>query len=476
MIDEFEARLRSGETQPIRETAQRLNLARVPRDFRLPMANLFRRAGLFGDALRLLAPLVRPGTPDGKATPGETVEYCVNLQKLGAVTEALKTLEAVDPEIEIKALLYKVHCLFAHWRYEDSVPILQRYLLAPQLNEYERVVARTNLAAAHLACDRFAEAESLVDRFLSERPEDGWHRMTANNLEIKAQIEIHKERWGTAGECLDRALSILKSHELTDFLFLNKWKAYLKARRTGDASDLLGVREQAARRKHWESVRHVDFLRLDFSHDADLPRKLYFGTPFDHFKRRLKGRFGSLPDRYDWNGPQERVFDVANGRENDRVSLKVGQKVHLLLQCLSGDFYRPASIGAVFAAVFPREYFNAESSPNRIHQLMRRTRQWFGENRIPLRILEEDGSYRLEFTGAYAIRIAERAEVLSAEHAKFEALKKRFARSPFTAKEAAEFLKISPASVNRLLVFGQENGWVARTGSGKYTRYHMTGT
>src|SRR5207302_175208 len=66
-----------------------------------------------------------------------------------------------------------------------------------------------------------------------------------------------------------------------------------------------------------------------------------------------------------------------------------------MLQSLALDFYRPLQLAELHERLYPREYFNPFSSPDRVHQAARRLRRWLQENRIPLGISEELGQYRL---------------------------------------------------------------------------------
>jgi hypothetical protein len=69
--------------------------------------------------------------------------------------------------------------------------------------------------------------------------------------------------------------------------------------------------------------------------------------------------------------------------------------LHRLMFLLCRDFYQPLSVVGAFSKLFPDEYFNPNTSPNRVHQFIRRLSNYFRKQGVAFKIDEMTGSYRL---------------------------------------------------------------------------------
>src|SRR5262249_52584108 len=99
--------------------------SRPPREYRVKLAVLARRAGKPNLALRILAPIVRP---ERKLlfvpTDLEKAEYAATLSRIGAVDEALSLLNSLDGTKLPEVSAYKSLALVSHWRYAETIPLL----------------------------------------------------------------------------------------------------------------------------------------------------------------------------------------------------------------------------------------------------------------------------------------------------------------------------------------------------------------
>ncbi|MGZ3723104.1 MAG: hypothetical protein ACXVA9_09250, partial [Bdellovibrionales bacterium] len=109
LIAACEADVRASQTQNVAKRLAKLNSARVPREFRLPLANLCRRAGLHSLGITLLTRIVHPlkNNPTEAASSPELAEYAVLLLRSGAMSEALTTLNEVSTSKVPESLLYR---------------------------------------------------------------------------------------------------------------------------------------------------------------------------------------------------------------------------------------------------------------------------------------------------------------------------------------------------------------------------------
>ena len=108
---------------------------------------------------------------------------------------------------------------------------------------------------------------------------------------------------------------------------------------------------------------------------------LYFGTPHEMYRKKILTSFS--PSFKPWNDcyfsfpfelckPTSKVLDVTQGLWCDRVCLKSSQLIYQALNILFSDFYRPISYMALYNKLYPNSFFNINSAPNQIRQIIHR--------------------------------------------------------------------------------------------------------
>jgi hypothetical protein len=154
--------------------------------------------------------------------------------------------------------------------------------------------------------------------------------------------------------------------------------------------------------------------------------------------------------------------------------LKVGQLQHRLLAALVADFYRPIRVAAAYVLIYPGEYFNPVSSPARVHEAVKRLRQWLEAQKLTITIEESSGAYRLVSTAPCSLRIPSITGSPLARHSPIvDKLRQRWPREGFTIQQASELLKTPARSTLRLLEEAIRAGSLERVGKGRATRYHV---
>jgi hypothetical protein len=189
IVSHCDQEIRAGRTAQAAKELQQLNTAKVPREWRLPLANLCRRAGLLNTGMRLLTPVVHPErTKTGDtASNAELAEYGVLLHRIGATREALHTLEKVNTIEVPDALLYRSFCHFSEWEYEGATKALEAYTTQTS-SGYMNFVARVNLASAYVGGERFEQALDLLARNIEEARANSYSRLQGNCHELRAQV------------------------------------------------------------------------------------------------------------------------------------------------------------------------------------------------------------------------------------------------------------------------------------------------
>lgn len=470
--------IRAGRTAQAAKELHQLNTAKVPREWRLPLANLCRRAGLLNTGMRLLTPIVHPDRAKAGevlATNAELAEYGVLLHRIGATREALHTLEKVNTAEVPDALLFRSFCHFSEWEYDGATKALEAYT-AQAPSGYMNFVARVNLASAYVGGERFEEALELLARNIEEAKANSYSRLQGNCHELRAQVHLQRREFTQAREELKAAGLLLGTNQTFDQFFVRKWSAIADGLENGDVTPVLAFREEAHARGDWESVREADRYALSIQFDESRFQHLMFGTPFESYRERICRQLGRelKQTKFLFGDLQAPVMDVSTGRVNEGSGLAAGRKCHQLIEVLLRDLYRPQRLGALFAELCPGEHFNLFSSPDRVHQLIRRTRRWIEAENLPIEIQEAKGFYSLKMTGPFAFILPLNRQPVDTMSQHFQKLCSNFKpEQVFTAREARGAIALPRSSFQLFINWAIEKGHVERFGSQRDTCYRI---
>jgi hypothetical protein len=522
-INELEDMIRTGRSREAASALQGLlkRSAEWSRADRLRLANLARRAYVPALGLMLLRPFVRPSdSRPVEAKPDERIEFAACLIAVGARREGRTLLESIDPVRFPLCDLFTSFALFSEWDYASAIPRLERYVRHPAHAPYAVLVGKANLAAALVHERRHVEAKPLLDE-LNHATRSGGHALLLQNvLKIEAESAIDTGDFVRADQRLSGAYE-LSGRSPEENLYIEKWQAIArwKQRSSGEArAALLRVREKALQLGEWEGVRDCDYVPAVQGKDIRLGMKLYAGTPYEAYRKRLLGDFPELasavrmPYRWSLGGGAEtrpagssgedvsghqideipdaashsEIF-VANGKNStSKLFLKANQVQQRLLNALASDFYRPSNLVELHALVFPAQHFHPKASADSMHQAFRRLRGFLEKARVPLRITENRGRYQLEATKPIELVIMPRASAVSGAGEKnqstfaldarlehdFHRLQKSLSEG-VTALEAARIWKISRNSALNRLRRLREAGLLRREGAARGIRYRV---
>ena len=433
---------------------------------RLKAAELARRSGLHTLALRLLHPLVRGSEKSpARATPEAATEYAGSLVQIGARSEARDILEAIEPARVPVRDLFLAFAHFAEWDYELALAPLRRYTESKMISEYQRKIGALNLAAALVATNLRDEAGALLGILLTDPETPPLLKMNA--LEVQAQLWIASGDYPAAWLSLEEASESARRLSGTYDLLIEKWRAVLGLRssRGSQASraSLESVREKAVQGKRWEVVRDCDFHLADTASDVEIAKRLYFGTPFESYRRRVLGIAGeSIAKRgYDWQplGTAERFLDVSHTTTD---------KVHTLLRALCADFYRPQRLGELFAMLYPGEQYSPGHSASKMNQLIVRVRRWLDEEALPIHLRIEESAARLVFRHPVTVRVAVDGGVKNENLASLEP------NCWYANRDLRSRLGLSARTINRLVAEAVTQGQLVARGAGKTKRYKLS--
>jgi tetratricopeptide (TPR) repeat protein len=481
LVAACEADVRASQTQNVAKRLAKLNTARVPREMRLPLANICRRAGLHSLGITLLTRVVHPQkiNPQDAATQPELAEYGVLLLRSGALSEALSTLDEVDAKTVPESLLYRAFCHFSAWEFRQAIPHLKDYLATP-LAPYAALVAKVNLAYALVECEMYPEAAALLNEAISYAHANGHARLEGNCHSLLAQLNIKRSDFEGALKRLGTAQNILGSSRTEDYQYITKWRLIVEALQSQSLEPIDRLRSLAIDAQDWEGAREADLFSLKIKFERARYLRLIFGTPFDQYRQRVLRETGQPNDRsiYVYGDKQAPRLDLRTAEIDGYPALNPGRKSHQLLDVLLRDFYRPQRVPAIFSNLFPGEHFDIFSSPDRIYQAIRRTRRWFESDKIPLEIREKGGFYSLHIVGDFSFRVPLERESVECMNLHFNNLMAAFGQiQAFSAKEARERLKLSRRTIQRLVNWGIETGRIDKFGPTKAAiKYRINST
>lgn len=383
---------------------EEIPLNKVPRSQMAKTAKIFRRIGMVEPALHILHPIVRAknklNTP---ATSRELIEYALCLQHVGAIDEACEILEAVSLKKSPEALLYKTVFRFAEWDYRRGIHHLIRLINLCPRDSYLNRLAQLNLATAFVAEDKYEEAATMLTELQEATSLKGEYMIFCNSLEVSAQVAIFTQNFTAAESYLSEAAAILESARALDPLWVTKWRSILHAYSKQDVTALAPARHKATAQQQWETLRELDLVSCKISHNESLILKLFFGTAFPGFRRRLNKEFGEMPVdtayvQKDGVYTTKKFNDPIRLNKDLKGDLAPSTTAHRMLVTLLADTYRGLRVGQLFSRMFPGEYYHPDKSPERVQAAARQLYKTMKSQLPGLQISFEDGFYKLDFS------------------------------------------------------------------------------
>ncbi|MGZ3691416.1 MAG: hypothetical protein ACXVAX_07930, partial [Pseudobdellovibrio sp.] len=378
------------------------------------------------------------------------------------------------------SLLYLSFGLFTRWDYESAEPHLRLYL-KQNISRYQSLVGRTNLIAALIFLSKIDEAQILLKDLLSLTAESEYHLLHSFALELLGQCEVEKKEYKAAKKYFSEAGKGSKNSSTSTPFMVRKWLSIVELLEQNNPNAVCRIQEEASELQDWETLRSCDLQIALATQNSELLQKVYFGTPHYKFREKVKVKsehFYSINNSFDRIYKNDdvpgdlRIFDIEAASEiGSDIKLKKGQTLHRLLKVISADFYKPVRAAEIFSLVFPNEYFDPEISINRVHQAIKRLRNWIKAGSIPLEIVEKNNTYKLVGTSHYAIRWPKENTDFSKARINLNGFAKHFSGRDFNVREVSQMLNIPERSAFRLVKSAVEAGYLKVIGSGPRTRY-----
>ncbi len=390
-------------------------------------------------------------------------------------------LQILRPDQVPQIWLYEAHALFTQWDYEKAIPVLRKYVKA-DLSDYQRTIGKVNLASAYVHERYFEEAKHLLMELEEETRRNRLHALYGNTLERFAELAILERDWKSAERHLADADRAVKEAGGFDEFFVRKWRSilHLYQQPKAGSQEVKKLRGEAEKLSHWETVRECDAYRAIVTQNHDLLLRVYFGTPFPSYRKRLLQDFKAsitIPEQFEWEllgeGKLKARCDllIDNSAFKD---LKFGQVKHRLLKTLASDFYRPFRVAHLFSEIYPGERFRLNSSRARIHVGVRDLKLWLKGKRLPLQVVERRGEYQLHSKGPSVTLSIPSPQWWEKHSLKGLAeLRARAGANPFSAADVAKWLALPRRTAFELIKEALEQRLLVKSGAGPHTRYKL---
>ncbi len=476
LLDQCDLYIKSGNINAVVKLISKINLLQIPRSFKQSFAKIFRRSGLITHGIRLLHPIIRNDKVlTEPPTSSEICEYASLISRIGSSQESIALLADINPTTNPEALLYSGFCHVSNWNYAEAQKHFERYL-THDMDDYSKLIAKVNLSACYVGAGHMNQAIVLINECLEHSVKAKSLRLQGNCLELRGQANALNFNFNQAKKDLALAEEIFKNSQSYDALLIDKWKAIIEAFETKSSDSLVRFRKNAVIQNHWESVRESDLFTSRIKFEQNCFDQIIFGTPSQFYQGRALELVG-LPasKQFTWGDHDSAKINLTTAESSDENKLGAGKKMHCLLQSLLGDLYAPRSIAALFADIYPDEYFNIDSSPIRIRQLVQRLRKWFAENSHPVQIFYDITGYRLVVSKGLGFVLDRNSNhaLQSADDLFFQKLKTSFKNSFFNINEACCLLDISESSFHRLIRKKMVTGQINKCGKARATTYRF---
>ncbi len=485
LILPIENQIRRGEFEAAQLTLN-TNLApsKVPRKYVAIFANLTRRAGLLELSLKILKPALRPDGGDlaRDITSEELAEYAASLNQIGALEEATELFKRIDETSCPRSLLYQSFSLFRFWKYAEAIPLLEKYCHLVINEPYQFCVGQVNLASALVVQEKFTLAEDILNsvepKLISEKAET----LLLNVKDLRLQIAAARS------EDLNPTESVASNPTTRhDFRFFKRLFFYrcVKHPTTVKEGDFETFKRKAWEFKDWDAIRDCDFYRGLILKENLLLKKVFFGSPFDRYREmisKVSGIENALEGSFIWSHPfpdqHARIsMDLASGKTLDgKVVVTPGSISHRILSSLCTDFYRPILLGELYRKVYPDEFFDPISSPNKLHNALFHLRKVSEKLNLGFSIEERNNSFKLHLGENFSITVSRRVQDRFVENRKqgaIQKLKKAFQEHPFSAKQAEDVLGISRTHAVAILNDGIETAQLQKSRKGRVFQYQF---
>lgn len=380
-------------------------------NYRLDLSNLCRRSGNPLMGLKLLRGKIFSETKI--PSPAEVISYSASLYQVGCHFEANEKLHEVFQRFQDLNDQDKQDVVFhlgllemSRWNYHKASRYFQQALKLKSLSEYRRNLCVLNLASCYSFYGKFFKAINLFKKIIDTTDESNFSLLHLSALEGLAQCYFYQSKY-------DDAIQLLQSQIISDnisieMMRLKKW--YCLAQLKKQTNSILYLEQMKKLRQinlvqfYFEEVRDCDFYLGLFENNMNDLTKIYFGTQFSGFKKKILYHLPQFQPNESWHHDLDLVGIEEQRKDRSFLSIdldfykKLTNLQRKLLYCLMRDFYRPISMGEIYSFVYDHAYFDPMTTPDRIRRSIYNLNKTLKQLHIPFYINSYSGFYILTAT------------------------------------------------------------------------------
>lgn len=475
LVNHFEAGIRSGKISQVWSELKEIRPSEIPREFLIPFADFGRRVQQPLYTLKVLGKLIRAHREQTEtASTEEIMAYVGALIKMGFFDEAHRWLEGISVDRFPQLLDLKARIQIARWNYRSSAFYLKRYLRTLEKGSYSWQVGCLNYSASLISSGRAAEAVAVLRRLRGEARRQSSRLILGNAWELQAQADMELEQLEKARKALNNSLKLLGRTQSIWAFYIRKWNHLFDLKQVSDFSLVSDqhrqLRSEALNNSYWEDLRELERARGLATGSRDQLLKVYFGTPYEHYRSRLLHI--SPPDL---NVPEEFLFPIGvgdGGGEWDRHRyLDVTSVTGRMFELLTHDMYRPLSLGYAFSTLYPGEYFDPFHSPGRVASVVQRLRGQLEKSAVE--VWWSSSGIRLNFQKPGLLRLQKSQNLVDPEKQKLVEIREAFGKKWFQRQDLECECQVSARTANRLLKDAAKAYSVEVSGAGRARRYRF---
>ncbi len=417
LYNEFDQMIKRGESSQVFNLCKSINSSEIPRNLLVEFAEIARRIGQPQLMIRWLRPIVRSEKPaHPPVSIMELTTYTQGLIRLGGFNEAQRMIETILKHEGEKTfeqfrggIYFMQASLFVmQWKYKKAIPFFKKHRTLKSVEGYQKVVSTLNLIAAYSAIGDFKKSIFEINRLepkLIKNNATGQFTLILGNLnEVKSQVMFLLKNYSEALLCLDKANQLLKRADKRSLLYVAKWKTLIELAVSDSDNKIIYLNQlreiqlQSKLISDYETVREIDFQYALFTKNIDMFLKVYWGSRQETYRKRILKIFTDElnlnPKEFiqkSFNYPlfkQEEISRIVtkNFPTVDLLSNVRSKLVRKLFALLTREFYRPLRLIELFDELYPDEYFNPKSTPEKIHKLINYARIFITKNKYPIEI------------------------------------------------------------------------------------------
>ena len=471
----LEAYIRNGQIKEASEILSGIKINQIPVNELYLYAQFSIRVQNYLLALQILSKNMNDHRDGIKQISTEEMEtYITALIKLGLFKNSKNLLQELNPTKNPRYHDLEARIAMAQWDYEVALKHCNKYLDTIRKDSYQHLVGKLNLAASLVGVESFEEAiESLIE-IEKEAKSQNYKLILGNSYELLAQAHIKIGKYVEARDHLNSCMKVFGNEESIWSFYVKKWDFFMETYNDRDPKVLMTqgrlLLNEATQKSYYEDVREIErHLALCLGDDERLLR-VYTGTPYTAYRKKLISKYqlivpSTITTEFGPKVTESIIFDYRN-------YFKDQTKLLSCFEILMKDFFKPISLGFIFDHLYKDEFFDSETSPQRIYAIIRRVRESIPE-KYKIDINHHNYGTQILFNKNIQLELSTKEGIVDSEKRDSVELRDHFKRNWFTTSDVAKLTHKSPTTAKRLIEQAKKNYKIEIQGKGRATRYRF---